>query len=145
MKSENDIKNKITGLDKFVTDPGSMGWESPIKAYMGELQVTIENGIYQAVQQCGFDVDKEELLKALQYDRQQYEKGYAAGHIDGMLQAEKLYARPQVAYLCKYHKEPHYCKHTTRIEDALNFTEVAEGRYMENDPQPENKWGNENE
>lgn len=135
MKSENDIKNKITGLDKFVTDPGSMGWESPIKAYMGELQVTIENGIYRAVQQCGFDVDKEELLKALQYDRQQYEKGYA--------DAKRECERPEVAYLCKYHKEPHYCKHTTRIEDALNFTEVAEGRYMENDPQPENKWGNE--
>ncbi len=41
--------------------------------------------------------------------------------------------RPQVAYLCKYHKEPHYCKHTTRIEDALNFVKLEDGKYMEVD------------
>ena len=39
--------------------------------------------------------------------------------------------RPQVAYLCKYHKEPHYCKHTTRIEDALNFVKIGDGKYIE--------------
>lgn len=41
--------------------------------------------------------------------------------------------RPQVAYLCKYHKEPHYCKHTTRIEDAMNFVKLEDGKYMEVD------------
>lgn len=39
--------------------------------------------------------------------------------------------KPQVAYLCKYHKEPHYCKHTTRIEDALNFEKIGDGKYIE--------------
>ena len=39
--------------------------------------------------------------------------------------------QPEVVYLCKYHKEPHYCKHTHRIEDALNFEEIAPEKWME--------------
>ena len=39
--------------------------------------------------------------------------------------------QPEVVYLCKYHKEPHYCKHTHRIEDALNFEEIAPEKGME--------------
>ena len=35
-----------------------------------------ENDVYQAVQQYGITVDKEELLKALRYDREQYTRGY---------------------------------------------------------------------
>lgn len=31
----------------------------------------------KAVQSVGFDINKEELTKALKYDRNQYEKGYA--------------------------------------------------------------------
>ena len=36
----------------------------------------IEGEIYKAVMNVGVNVDKEELLKALQYDRGQYQKGY---------------------------------------------------------------------
>lgn len=35
-----------------------------------------DNMVYEEVTQIGVHVDKEELLKALQYDRGQYEKGY---------------------------------------------------------------------
>ena len=35
--------------------------------------------IIRACQKVGVDVNKEELIKALQYDRSQYEKGYADG------------------------------------------------------------------
>lgn len=56
-------------------------YESPLSRIYEEIQTKIieheENQILQAVQNCGITVDKEELLKALQYDRQQYEKGYA--------------------------------------------------------------------
>ena len=47
-------------------------------------------------------------------------------------------AEPKILYLCKYHKEPHYCKHTSRIEDALNFSEVG-GIYVENEIR-KNNW-----
>ena len=36
----------------------------------------IEGEIYKAVMNVGVNVDKEELIKALQYDREQYQKGY---------------------------------------------------------------------
>ena len=37
------------------------------------------NQIFQAIQKCDIVVDKQELIKALQYDRGQYEKGYNDG------------------------------------------------------------------
>lgn len=56
-------------------------YENPISEMLGEIQAKIieqqENRVLQAVQNCGISVDKEELTKALMYDRQQYEKGYA--------------------------------------------------------------------
>ena len=39
--------------------------------------------------------------------------------------------RPEVAYLCKYHRDERDCKHTTRIEDAKNFEKLADGKYIE--------------
>lgn len=55
-------------------------YESPIEMIMTDIQIQIvkqqENDIYQAVQRYGIVIDKEELIKALQYDREQYMKGY---------------------------------------------------------------------
>lgn len=52
---------------------------------------------------------------------------------------EELEKNPKsVIYLCKYHKEGHECKHTTRIEDALNFEEVAPGKWVEVEKIPVN-------
>lgn len=54
-------------------------YESPITQILGEMRTEYENGCLRAVQSCGFDVNKEELAKALAYDRGQYEKGYEDG------------------------------------------------------------------
>lgn len=58
-------------------------YEAPIESIITEMWTQVvkqrENDIYQAVQECGVTVDKEELVRALQYDRQQYEKGYEDG------------------------------------------------------------------
>lgn len=53
-------------------------YESPIKMIMQEVQAQREGRVYEAIQNIGVDVDKEELLRALSYDRGQYEKGYRA-------------------------------------------------------------------
>lgn len=55
-------------------------YESPITQILGEIQVTYENECLKAVQSYGFDVNKEELTKALQYDRGQYDKGFKDGY-----------------------------------------------------------------
>ena len=60
-------------------------YESPIEIRQTSTQYTAifdkekDSMILKAVQGVGVNVDKEELLKALKYDRQQYQKGYADG------------------------------------------------------------------
>lgn len=61
---------------------GDFMYESPITNYISEIidkqMVERENVILATVsEKIGIDVNREELIKALNYDRQQYEKGYA--------------------------------------------------------------------
>lgn len=51
-------------------------YESPIKLFEDKVEVFIEDEIVKAVQKVGIKVDKDELFKALEYDREQYNKGY---------------------------------------------------------------------
>ncbi len=63
-------------------------YDSPIDLYISDIHNQIvaqqDEQIYQAVVHFFPDVKREELLKALQYDREQYEKGYADGKRDAM-------------------------------------------------------------
>lgn len=64
-------------------------YESPIELVVSQFQTEIikqqENQVFQAVQSVGVNVDKAELLRALAYDRNQYEKGYGDGYEAGRL------------------------------------------------------------
>lgn len=55
-------------------------YESPINLLVSNIEHQIrdeqERCVLEAVQRVGVTVDKEELEKALQYDRRQYENGY---------------------------------------------------------------------
>ena len=53
-----------------------MAYPSPIEVIQTQLQNQLEGEIYKAVMNVGVNVDKEELIKALRYDRNQYQKGY---------------------------------------------------------------------
>ena len=55
-------------------------YQSPIEIIHDNMRMQIEGEVYKAVQRVGVTVDKEELLKALQYDREQYKKGYEDGY-----------------------------------------------------------------
>lgn len=63
-------------------------YESPITLFMDEIHAQqiqhTEDCIFQAVQRVGVDVNKDELLKALKYDRDQYNEGYQVGYSSGM-------------------------------------------------------------
>ena len=54
-------------------------YESPINIITSKLCTQLESDCVKSVQSYGFDVDKEELAKALNYDRKQYEKGHTDG------------------------------------------------------------------
>ena len=61
-------------------------WKSPIEIQQDivrQVDMVIEDGVMKAIQRFDINVDKEELLKALQYDRGQYEKGYQDGLNEG--------------------------------------------------------------
>lgn len=60
-------------------------YEPPIKLIMGKMQTQLEENCMKTVQSYGFDVDKNELAKTLDYDRNQYEKGYADGRYDAVV------------------------------------------------------------
>ncbi|RHQ84455.1 hypothetical protein DWX89_09140 [Coprobacillus sp. AF21-8LB] len=51
-------------------------YNSPIELFHGDMNVELEGTILKAVANVGVNVNKEELLKALNYDRKQYKKGY---------------------------------------------------------------------
>ena len=59
-------------------------YKSPIDIIYGQTQTQIEGDIFKAIQSYAINVDKEELLRALRYDRDQYEKGYADGKREAM-------------------------------------------------------------
>ena len=63
-------------------------YESPIELITADIQSSIskrlDNDIYQAVVATGVNVDKDELIRALKYDREQYEQGYKDGYAEGM-------------------------------------------------------------
>lgn len=54
-------------------------YESPIEIITKEMSLHFDDNIYRAVQEYGIEVDKDELIKALRYDRDQYDKGYRDG------------------------------------------------------------------
>lgn len=56
-----------------------MDYESPVQIYLSQMQGQLEEGIYNTVKSYGIDVDKDELIKALINDRQQYVKGFRDG------------------------------------------------------------------
>ena len=61
-------------------------YKSPIELVTRDIYSDIlynqENDIYKAIISYGINVDKEELIKALNYDRHQYDVGYIDGVMD---------------------------------------------------------------
>jgi hypothetical protein len=60
-------------------------YESPISiavnSFIKEQTERVDKEIlYQATMQTGINIGKEELIKALRYDRDQYDKGYSDGY-----------------------------------------------------------------
>lgn len=70
-------------------------YKSPISVIvpdvLTQLEVNIEKSVVSAISDLGVSVDKDELVRALQYDREQYEKGYHDGRrfvMDGIVRCK---------------------------------------------------------
>ena len=88
MKYEGFKLNEET-IDKFFPkdDIDIMGYKSPITLFQERMAFNIAEAIdvatVEAVARIGVDVDKDELIKALEYDRDQYNEGYRNGYCRG--------------------------------------------------------------
>lgn len=96
-------------------------YKSPIDVVFGEMQTRLvqdhENQILRAVQSVEVHVNKYELVKALQYDRDQFEQGYKDG-IETVF--DLLGCRPCI--LCEHRKDLDSC------EGACPFRLIEERR-----------------
>lgn len=88
-----------------------MSYKSPVTLLLDSFDEKVIDNVYQIVNHYFVDVDKDELLKALRYDRDQYNRG----RLDGYLEAKK-----EIVYCkdCRYFgeadsKKPEYheCKY----------------------------------
>ena len=76
------MQNIVTIADRLWIGVIKM-YKSPIELVTSNIMTEIakkqDEQIMRAIQSVGVNVDKEELIKALNYDRQQYDKGYRDG------------------------------------------------------------------
>lgn len=61
-----------------------IGWESPVNVFSHEIFNSIKEDVDGAIiveieRQLGVEINKDELIKAMNYDRDQYNKGYQDG------------------------------------------------------------------
>lgn len=64
------------------------GYKSPIEVMIerinGQIEYEAGSAVYKELRRINVEVDKNELIKALRYDRNQYLTGYAEGYKDGL-------------------------------------------------------------
>lgn len=119
-------------------------YESPIRIIEHiEQRIcgAMEDEIYKTVVRMGIDVNKEELVKALKYDRQQYLKGYHDGQ-PGWIPCSVGMPEEDGEYLCDYNGHIH-------IGQMINghfrhYGEIVDHLIIAWQPLPE-PWGGEAE
>jgi len=81
-------------------------YENPIKIIADEIKYEYEANVVKAVQNYFIDIDKERLQKALEYDSDQYKKGWHDGqkeaHKHGHWEIRKGFNRLQKCSACGY-------------------------------------------
>ena len=63
-------------------------YEPPIDIILHDTSLNFEKDVLKAVYDVGINVNKEELIKALKYDRGMWDKGYNAGRKAGFENAK---------------------------------------------------------
>lgn len=65
---------------------GLNGYAPPVSLNMNDFQYDIGDSVVRYIAKMGIQVNQEELLRALKYDRGQYKAGYEAGSADGFVE-----------------------------------------------------------
>ena len=87
-----------------------MSYQSPIEIVSAYAEIsdniqrmTEDNIVWEVKQKMGINIDKEELKRALAYDRRQYEKGYQ--------DAERTYKAPEAEWILNENGWNTICNH----------------------------------
>ena len=99
-------------------------YKSPIDLIYDHVVTEQENEVFKAVIRCGIDVDKDELIKALAYDRRQYDLGYADGKMDA--NAELIRCRDCAYYVISGNGVNGFCRNLTIPFDSDEWCSRAE-------------------
>ena len=87
----NKVLLDLTGIDIKMPDEVKQNIKETYN-YIPPIEMTVADQIVEKIQKqqdeqvinavvkCGINVDKEELIKALAYDRSQYDKGFSDGY-----------------------------------------------------------------
>lgn len=92
-------------------------YEPPVtvlqKYSMKEVSEAIDDYIFNYITEIGVDVNKDELIKALKYDRDQYDKGFKDGRDSTKKEIIRckdcMYYRTHGAFGIPLRKEDRYC------------------------------------
>ena len=101
-------------------------YESPIHLMIKEMAEQVakqqDEMVFSAVQSVMPTVNREELLRALKYDRDQYEKGYTDGKRDAK---DELVRCKDCKYYCK---SMMWCNHDDGLScpDKMDFCSYGE-------------------
>lgn len=83
-----------------VSDEGYQSPVSLIEGYTNQIIEEKENLIMGRIEeQIGVKVDKDELIKALKYDRNQYAQGYTKGWFDGVEEGKQFALKRMAEFL----------------------------------------------
>lgn len=95
-------------------------YESPITLIQKEVSDAygcwVEDNVFTMISSMDIKVDRDELIKALKYDRQQYEHGYNVASLE--FQNKALDAMSKVSLAVYNSDNPQYKK---AMEDALSI------------------------
>ena len=86
-------------------------YESIIKVVAKDVATQLDSEIFKAVQEYAIDIDKDELIKALKYDRDQFCKGYKCGEVEAYAKVIKFFS-----------EELHY----TNVQELMDAIEMLE-------------------
>lgn len=92
-----------------------------------QLNMHIENEVFSIIKRYNIDVNKDELIRALDYDRNQYDKGYADGVRDFYT---KLIDKATTTLRVRYGEtEPSlaYSIYQEELDEILNELGVLQG------------------
>ena len=87
-------------------------YEPIIELYYQQQRAEVENEVWKQIMRVGVSVNKEELIRALNYDRDQYNAGYKDGVKDGraavMKEAIAKFMRLSQDHISRDRGEPDY-------------------------------------